>query len=239
MNILATICARGGSKGVKGKNIKLLAGKPLIAYTIEKALACERVSDVVVSTDSDEIANIARQHGAKVPFMRPGKLALDTSPKMPVIRHSLKECERIFDKQYDVVVDLDPTSPIRRLLDIENAYQKFMREETQTLFSAVKARKNPYFNMVELDKEANVTLCKTLPAPIYRRQDAPRVYDMNASIYFFRREFLLDGGKDTIFLDPTSIYIMDDISAFDIDREVDFKFVEFLIKEGVLGEEYL
>lgn len=232
MNILVTICARGGSKGVKNKNIRSLLGKPLIAYSIEQALRWGRDADIVISTDSKEIAQVAKEFGAQILFMRPSELADDDTPKIPVIRHALKESERILNKAYLIVVDLDPTAPIRKVSDIENAYQKFMQEKPLTLFSVVKAHKNPYFNMVEVDK-GYAKLCKSLPDAVCRRQDAPIVYDMNASIYIYQRGYLLDEENNSPISEESILYVMDDVSGFDIDREVDFKFVEFLIKEGM------
>ena len=125
MKILLTICARKGSKGVKNKNIRFLLGKPLIAYSIDQALNWGRASHVVVSTDSKEIAEIAKSFGAEVPFIRPANLAQDRSPKLPVLRHALLECERIFQQKYDIIVDLDPTSPLRTSNDIEGCYSIF------------------------------------------------------------------------------------------------------------------
>lgn len=235
MHILVTICARGGSKGVRNKNIRPLLGKPLIAYTIEQASRWGRASDIVVSTDSEEIARVAGDYGAKVPFMRPKELATDESPKLPSIRHALISCEAIFQKSYSVVVDLDPTAPIRKMSDFENCYMQFVEKKPSTLFSVVRAHKNPYFNMVELDSLGHVRLCKNLPDGVNRRQDAPIVYDMNSSIYFYQREYLLDESNRMPYSDHNSIAcVMDDLSAYDVDREVDFKFIEFLVKEGLV-----
>lgn len=232
MKILVTIGVRGGSKGVKGKNIRPLLGKPLIAYTIDQAKAWGKADRVVVTTDSPEIAAIARDCGAEVPFMRPAELATDHAGKLPVIRHALVECERIFKTTYDVVVDLDATSPLRKAHDLDRCLELFESRKATTLFSAVRAHKNPYFNMVEVDSTGNAVLCKTLPNGVQRRQDAPDVYAMNASIYFYRRAFLLDGKSETPFSDRSVVYEMDELSAFDIDREVDFKVIELFLKEG-------
>lgn len=234
MNVLVTICARGGSKGVKNKNIRSLMGKPLIAYTIEQALSWWRASEVVVSTDSDEIADVAKKHGALVPFMRPKELAADDSPKIPSIRHAMFKCEEFYKKTYDMIVDLDPTAPIRSISDIENAYKKFIERGSSTLFSVVRAHKNPYFNMVELDSLGKARLCKELQDGICRRQDAPSVYSMNASMYLYRREYLSDESNKYAYSNNSDIHIMDDFSEYDIDREVDFRFVEFLIKEKLI-----
>jgi CMP-N-acetylneuraminic acid synthetase len=233
MNILVTICARGGSKGVKNKNIRMLNRKPLIAHTIEHALKWGRAKKIIVSTDSEKIARIAKQFGALVPFKRPAKLAGDKTPKVEVLRHALKESERIFRNRFDIIVDLDVTAPIRRLLDIENCYKKFLKIKPLTLFSVVRAHRNPYFNMVEENEAGFVSLSKTLAKKSYRRQDAPSVYDMNASIYFYQRQYLLDKSIRSPISKRSVVYVMDDVSAFDIDREIDFKFIEFLNREGI------
>jgi len=142
--ILLTICARSGSKGVPNKNIKLLSGKPLICHTISQAMKWNKAEHVIVSTDSDEIAGIAKTYGAEVPFLRPKILAGDTAPKLPVIRHALSECERIYSERFDIVVDLDPTAPIRKIADLDNSLKLFDEHRSKTLFSVVPGKKNPY-----------------------------------------------------------------------------------------------
>ena len=234
MNILITICGRGGSKGVKNKNIKEIDGKPLIAYTIEVAKKWDKASKIVCSTDSEEIAAVAKEYGAEVPFMRPDELANDTAGKLPVIRHALKESEKIYGKKFDVVVDLDVTCPIRSVQDINNAFEIFVEKKPDLLFSVVESSRNPYFNMVELNEGGFARLAKEEPdGKILRRQDAPKVYDIIASIYIYSREFLLNDSYDKL-LDSkrVAVYEMSDNSAIDIDTELDFKYMEFLIKEG-------
>lgn len=231
--VLVTICARGGSKGVKGKNIRDLAGHPLIYYTIRQATNWGKATRIVVSTDSDQIAQIAVKCGAEVPFIRPSKLATDTAPKGYVIRHALVSSEIIYSEKYDVVMDLDVTSPIRKVDDLENAYKIFLKEKPKTLFSVVRARRNPYFNMVELNKDKRVTLVKQ-DRNITCRQEAPPVYDMNASIYIYDRDFLWSDTVGSPFTNNTVVYEMDDLSAIDIDTEADFKYIEYLVKEKIV-----
>lgn len=236
MDILITICARGGSKGVKNKNIRLLLGQPLIAHTIKQALGWSRATDVVVSTDSQEIADVARECGAKVPFMRSQDLATDNSPKLPVIRDTLLRCEKLYKKKYDIVVDLDATSPLRKISDIENCYKTFISKDSNTLFSVVNAHRNPYFNMVEDGEDGYVRLCKRLNSDVIRRQDAPKVYDMNASIYFYKRSYVFDEKNKSAISERSSIYVMDDASSYDIDREIDFHIVEFFLNRVSFDE---
>lgn len=230
-NLLITICARGGSKGVKNKNIRELAEKPLIFYTINQAKEWGKGRNTVVSTDSEEIAKIAKEFGAEVPFMRPAELATDKAGKVAVIRHTLVYCEEIFEEVYDAVMDLDITSPVRKVHDLENAFNLFLETKPKTLFSVTPAHRNPYFNMVEEAVDGKVHLCKE--GNFARRQDAPKVYEMNASIYIYDKKFLLDGNENVVS-DNSIIYKMGDESRIDIDSELDFKFVEFLIKENII-----
>lgn len=232
--ILVTVCARGGSQGVKGKNIRLLNGKPLISYTIAQALNWDKASRVVVSTDSEEIASIGRGYGAEVPFIRPNDLATDRAGKVSVIRHALLESERIYKEKYDIIVDLDVTAPIRTIQDLDSALELFDVKNPKILFSVVAAHKNPYFNMVEIDRHGKAHLSKIPVDPVLRRQDAPAVYSMNASIIMFRRDFLLDESNCSAQSDNSIVYEMSEFAGIDIDREIDFKFIEFLVKEGVV-----
>ena len=229
MKILGTICARGGSKGVKNKNIRCLNGKPLIAYTINYFKKWGKTEKIVCSTDSKKIAEIAKKFGAEIPCMRPADLATDNAFKLHVLQHIVNYCEQKFNTKYDIIVDLDPTSPLRKQKYINEAFNKFVKSDANNLYSVTKARKNPYFNMVEIDEKGYSHLCKT--SNVIRRQDAKPVYEMNASIYFYNRDFLLK--TDTIHSDKTIIYEMPAEASIDIDSEIDFLFVEFLLKKGV------
>ncbi|MFX1318094.1 MAG: cytidylyltransferase domain-containing protein [Promethearchaeota archaeon] len=230
MKILATICARGGSKGVPNKNIRNLAGKPLISYTISVLKKWGQASNIITSTDSLEIARVANAYGAETPFLRPKEMATDTAPKMPAIQHALKFCEEHYNTKYDIVVDLDPTAPIRTVNNLTEALGKFIQTEAQVLYSVTVAKKNPYFNMVELDEHGNAHLSKTLESEYFRRQDAPIVYAINGSIYVFDRDFLIDA--KSLHCEREKVYIMDQIASVDVDREIDFQFIEFLIERG-------
>jgi CMP-N,N'-diacetyllegionaminic acid synthase len=227
--ILCTICARGGSKGVKSKNCRSLNGKPLLAYSIEQALAAGLFEHIVVSTDSDEISKIAVDFGAEVFFRRPPELATDIAPKIPVIRHALQESEAHYQRQFKVLVDLDATSPLRSVADIRDAYQQFRKKDYDNLITAMPARRSPYFNLVELTPEGRVVLSKKLPQAIVRRQDAPPCFDMNASIYIWKRDVLLM--QESLFLEKTGLFVMPEERSIDIDTEFDFKFVAFLMSQ--------
>ncbi len=229
MKVLCTICARMGSKGVPSKNIRTIAGKPLIVHTIEQALDCAFIAKTIVSTDGEEIARIAQEAGAVVPFIRPRELAEDDSDKMKVLQHAVRF---LLDRgeSYDIVLDLDPTSPLRSVNDIEGAFQKFIASDANNLYSVTPSRRNPYFNMVEVDEGGRTRICKTFSENVVNRQKAPKVYDMNASIYIYRTEFLL---KDvpSLHSDYTVVYVMPEERSFDIDTAFDFKVVEQLLRE--------
>lgn len=233
-NILLIIAARGGSKGVPDKNIREIGGLPLIVYSIKQAKEWGRAAHIICSTDSEHIAKIAAQYGAEIPFMRPLELAGDTVGKIDVIRHALKQMESMTGEEYKIVVDLDVTSPVRKIADIEGAFQLFIKKKPKSLFSVVPARKNPYFNMVEENVEGYAELVKKSSKMILRRQDASKVYDMNASIYFYDRDYLLDEKTQSAISDRSLVWIMADNSAVDIDTENDFQFVEYLMKKGLI-----
>lgn len=229
-SVVLTICARGGSKGVPGKNIKPILGKPLIGYTIEQAKTLDWIDRIVVSTDNNEIKKVAEDFGLEVPFMRPAKLATDTAGKLPAIIHTVKEAEKQWGESYKIVLDLDPTSPLRNLDDIVGVVNTLTKEpNVKSVFSVCEAYKNPYFNMVEKNKNGYVELSKKPQRPILRRQDAPKVFEMNASIYAMWKKDLL--AEKTFFTDKTKIYLMPRERSCDIDSQIDFDFVEFLMKK--------
>lgn len=235
---LAIICARGGSKSIPKKNIKLLLGKPLIYYTLKIALKCKKekiIDEIVLSTDSEEIAAISKKYGISADFCRPDHLATDECGKIDVIRHALINSERIHNKEFGNIIDLDVTSPIRTKEDIKNCLNLFRKKKPDVVFSVVNSRKNPYFNMVEIHQDGFAALCKKPKKLLLRRQDAPKVYDMNTSIYIYSRKFLLNPKNVSLFSSTKTLaYQMDGISAVDIDNPMDFKYIEFLIKEGMV-----
>lgn len=229
MKMICTICARGGSKGVKGKNIRPLLGKPLISYSIEQALSSGLFDMVAVSSDSLDILNIARAYGADLLVERPAELATDTVAKLPVIRHCVEEAEKAIGKSFDVVVDLDATSPLRLVEDIKGAVTMLEREEVSNVITAAPARRSPYFNLVEVGEDGVVRLSKPLGKPIERRQDSPKCFDMNASIYVWQRSALFD--YPTVFNSNTRLFVMPEERSADIDNELDFEIVELLMKK--------
>jgi CMP-N,N'-diacetyllegionaminic acid synthase len=228
--VLCTICARGGSKGVKNKNIKEINGKPLIAYTVEQAKESKLFEHIVISTDSDDIANIAKKYGAEVFFKRSVEMASDTAGKLDVIRDAFKRSEEYYDEKYDYLIDLDATAPLREVEDILNSFEQFLNDDNDNLITAMPSRRSPYFNLVEQDKNGKITLSKTLDESVVRRQDAPKSYDMNASIYIWKRETILN--ENSLFLKNTGLYVMSEERSIDIDTELDYKLVELIMKEN-------
>lgn len=225
--ILCTICVRGGSKGVKNKNIRPLNGLPLIAHTIKQAQESKLFEHIVISTDSDDIANVATKFGAEVFFKRSKELSSDSAAKIPVIKDAFIRSEIYYNTKFDYLIDLDATAPLRSSSDIIKAFEQFKKDDNDILITGVKSRRSPYFNLVEI-VDNKVVLSKALKIPIVRRQDAPKCYDMNASIYIWKRESILN--ENSLFADKTGLYEMSEESMFDIDSELDFEFVEFLLK---------
>lgn len=226
MTVICTICARGGSTGVPGKNIRPLLGKPLIAWSIEQALACPFIDEVYVSSDSEAIADVARQFGATIPYMRPAEMATSSAPKVPVIRHLV---DFVAESGIDVttVIDLDPTSPLRIQSDISGAYA-LLDADTDVVITGYPSDKNPYFNMVEEKASGRVGLVKTADPPVTSRQMAPSVWSMNASIYIWHRHTLDKGLWDG----RTRLFEMPRERSIDIDSEFDFELVEKLMREA-------
>tara|TARA_B100000242_G_scaffold294391_1_gene277093 strand:- start:6936 stop:7670 length:735 start_codon:yes stop_codon:yes gene_type:complete len=233
INTLCVISARGGSRGVPGKNYLKINGKPLITYAIEKAFALKIFDHIVVSTDSSEISEIAKNSGADVPFTRPEYLSNSTVGKFDVWKHALLNCERIYKKEFDIYVDIDCTNPLITIEDISGTLNKFykLRENGQSpdaVFNVSHARRNPYFNLVEEDVNGVLHMSKSIgQSPILSRQQAPKVYEHIAGTYVLNADFVK---KANHLLDGRSFgYVIADDRAFDIDSELDLVIVEFLM----------
>lgn len=234
MKILVTICARGGSKGIPGKNIKSLNGQPLIAYSINiaKEFAIRYAAEIALSTDDDQIKEVAAKFGLKTLYKRPAILANDVVGKVDVLQDVLDYYEKEKQCKFDFILDLDVTSPLRTIADLEAAFDMLQNKpEAYNVFSVNAANRNPYFNMVEQCKDGYVKLVKQ-GASIKSRQQAPQVYDMNASFYFFRRSFFEKGFK-TAITDKSLAFLVPHI-CFDLDHPHDFLFMDFLLKENQL-----
>jgi CMP-N,N'-diacetyllegionaminic acid synthase len=226
---LCTICARGGSKGLPNKNLKLLGGRPMIAWTILQAKAAGIFERVVVSSDAKAILDAATQAGADAAIERPADLATDTADKAPAIRHAVLEAEHLFGSTFDVVTDLDATAPLRLPQDIVGAVDLLVTSGATNVITGAPAHRSPYFNLVERAANGTVRLAKVPDRPIARRQDAPACFDMNASIYVWRRnDFVAD---PRVFYPDTMLYEMPTERSRDVDDELDFTIVEILFEK--------
>jgi CMP-N-acetylneuraminic acid synthetase len=239
MKVLVTICARGGSKGIPGKNIKVINGKPLIAYTIEltNKIKSKFKAKVALSTDDLQIKTVVESYDLFTSYIRPDYLATDAAGKIDTIKDLLLYEESLINEKYDFILDLDVTSPLRTLEDVEKALALIIaKPEAENLFSVNPAARNPYFNMVEENGSGFYSLVKTNPdGTLMTRQSAPKVYDLNASFYWYRRSFFDSGAKSAI-TDKSLIYEMDHV-CFDLDHPVDFLFMEFLLENNKLDFE--
>lgn len=224
--ILCVIPARGGSRGLPGKNIKNLMGKPLIAYSIEHARGSKYIDRTIVSTDDEKIADIARSLGSEVPFLRPKRLAKDKSSSIDVLLHAIKWMETKERSAFDIIVLLHVTTPLRSAEDVDKSIELLFKSNTDNVFSVTEADKNPYYNMVEVDRSGEAALVKR--GNYVNRQSAPKVFDMNSSIYVWWKDVLRD--KKSLFPGHTRVYIMPKERSVDIDDFWDFKFAEMLLK---------
>lgn len=229
--IYCTICARGGSKGVLNKNIKKINNTPLIFYTIYSAIKSKLFDRIILSTDNIQIFNICKKE-KKIEcfFLRKPSLSNSKSGKILAIRDAVKKAEKYFNEKCTDVCDLDVTSPLRNKKDIVGAFKKFKNKRYDNLFTVCESRKNPYFNMIELNKKKEVKIVKKIKNRLYRRQDAPTVYEMNASIYFWKKKILFN--ENYLFRRNTGIYLMPFSRSVDIDTEEDLKLVKYFIKNN-------
>lgn len=229
INCVAFIFARGGSKGVPRKNIRALGGVPLIAHSIRIGLQCPSIDRVVVSTDDEEIAAIARKYGAEVPFMRPGELAGDRSSEYDAWKHAISSYEHFYGEKADIFVSLPPTSPLRSIIDVEKCVHTYMNTEADVIITVKEAARSPYFNMVKSDSEGFFHVVNLAPdgTRYIRRQDVPHVYDMTTVAYVASPEFIVN--SESIFSGRVGHVVVPDERAIDIDTILDFKFAEFLI----------
>lgn len=228
--IVALVCARGGSKGLPQKNIRSFVGKPLIAHSIEMALTSNLIADVIVSTDDEEIARVAKNYGASVPFMRPAKLSGDSAPEWHVWQHALSW---LFDQGRDVeaLVVLPPTAPLRSLEDVNGAIEMFLNNKCDGVVCGTDAHRNPLFNMVKIDDEQRCTLAMSRTARFSRRQDAPTFYDLTTVCYVMSPDYVrlhqhLFDGDIRMFHVPLQ-------RSVDIDSIFDFELAEFIHQKTV------
>lgn len=229
MSLLCTICARGGSKGVVGKNVRDLVGKPVLAWSIAQARETGLFDAIAFSSDSDALLEAALKAGADIAVKRPDEMATDTAPKLPAIRHCLEQAIAQSGKTPEIFVDLDVTSPLRLASDITGAVALLRESGARNVITGAPARRSPYFNLVEQRTDGSVGLSKTADPPITRRQDAPRCYDMNASIYVWRVAPFLE--QPAVFYPDTRLFEMPEERSIDIDSDLDFALVELLLRQ--------
>ena len=220
----AIIPARGGSKGIPRKNVKLLGGKPLIAWTIEAALGAPSIHNVVVSTEDEEIANIAVDLGAQVPFMRPAELALDETPGIAPIKHA---CERI--PKTEAIVVLQPTSPFRTSSDIEAIISLAAMKQAKSAVSVCKTAKHPFWSYCfDGDRLVPVFQGKDLTQA---RQTLPQTFGLNGALYYAEANWFRNTG---VLIDSHTIgYVMPAERSIDLDSKLDWAWAEFLLEKGL------
>lgn len=235
MSLTAFIFARGGSKGLQGKNIKQLAGKPLIAWSIEQALQVSEISRVVVSTDDNEIASVAEEFGAEVPFLRPAELAFDTTPEIFAWKHALQFIEKKEGSMPEPFISVPATSPLRLPRDISLCISKYKNGKADVVVTMCEAHRNPWFNMVKRTSLDTISVVNVPSNKFSRRQDAPVVYDLTTAAYVADPRYIMNSndilsGK----IDAVEIPVE---RSIDIDTEYDFKIANFLMQERVYSND--
>ena len=226
---ICIICVRKNSKGIKNKNLLKLKKKTLIEISFEHAKKSKIFDKIVLSTDSDLIIKKCKKLSFDLIIKRPNYLATDKIGKVDVIKHALNQAEKKYNIIFENIIDLDVTSPLRNIKDIINAFKKFKKKNASNLITICESRKNPYFNMIE-KKGDNINV--VINNRFYKsRQTAPKVYEMNASIYIWKRNSLL---KNNLFNSQTTFYEMPVFISIDIDSIFDFKIVKFIYEKKKL-----
>ena len=230
-HLTAFIFARGGSKGLPGKNVKILAGKPLIAWAIETALKVSDVNRVVVSTDDPNIADIAREFGAEVPFIRPKNLASDNASEWDAWRHALLTLRDIEGEFPDPFISVPTTAPLRLPDDIRACISTYNEGGADVVLAVTEAHRNPWFNMVTTESDGTVRLVNEFSGFINRRQDAPSVRDITTVAYVANPHFILENNR--IFDGIVKSISVPVERAIDIDTPYDFAIAEFLMNQRI------
>ncbi len=228
MKSVGFIFARGGSKGLPGKNTMPFNGRPLIAWAIERALAVERIERVIVSTDSDEIAQISREFGAEVPFVRPKELSQDDSPEWLAWKHGLEYLKTSSGQLPDYMVSIPVTAPLGLPSDIEKCIDEYQRGLVDIVITVTDPHRSPFFNMVKKNPDESYGLVIPPSGLVNRRQDAPDVYDMATVCYVASSDFVLK--RDSIFEGRVGAVHVTAERAIDIDTLLDFRIAEFIAK---------
>ena len=231
-NAVGFIFCRGGSKGVPRKNLRSIAGKSLLGYAVEVALASKSLQRVIVSTDDHEIAEAARSYGAEVPFLRPEELAQDDSSELDAWRHAL----RFFKDQHqnpeiDVFVSVPTTSPLRLSIDIDRCVDTLIQSQSDIVLTIKKAARNPYFNMIERDSQGEWRLCKATSGEIKQRQSAPEVFEITTVAYAARPTYIMS--TDSLLDGKIEGCIIPEERTIDIDSEYDLLIAELLMQKRI------
>jgi len=232
MKTIAFIFARSGSKGLPGKNIKMLAGKPLIAWSINDAFNVPRIERVIVSTDSQEIAKVAIRHGAEVPFLRPLELASDGAPEWLAWRHAIEYIRKTDKTSYDAMVSIPTTAPLRLPEDINACLDVYEKGDSETVIAVADSHRTPYFNMVKKNPDGTVGLVIKEDLKVSRRQEAPITYDMTTICYVVNMNFVLK--NNSIFDGRVRAINVPPERAIDIDTPLDFLFAETLMNKRLI-----
>lgn len=227
MSVIGFIFARGGSKGLPNKNILPLVGKPLIGWSIEHALQASKIERVIVSTDSPEIAAIAKDFGAEVPFLRPANLAADDSPEILSWKHALEFFRESHGELPGVMVSIPPTAPLRMAEDLDLCIHAFQKSSPDVLMTMTESSRNPYFNQVKMVQDGLIEPAIESPTKFFRRQDCPVTYDLATVCYVAKPSFIL--GSDSIFNGKIQGYVVPKERALDIDDLYDFQLAEFFL----------
>ena len=227
---ICLIAARGGSKGIKRKNLRVLGNKPLIAHTIEKAIKSKLFDEVIVSTEDEEILKISKEYGAEIPFLRPKSLATDNADMDKVILHAIKKLKSI-GYDFDVLVNLDCTVPFLRIEDIANTIKILRNKKCDGVYGVYRQHHNPYFNMMELNSRGFLEFSKKLKKRIKNRQDAPIVYQLNGLFGINVNQFLKTGKRYTEKIVPFEIAPE---TGLMIDTEFEFELAKTIVEKKLL-----
>lgn len=226
LNVVALIPARGGSKGIPRKNIVNLSGKPLISYTIEAAKNSKYINRIIVSTDNEEISQVAKKYGAEVPFLRPFELAKDNTPALPVIQHAIKYLEEIENYKVNIVVVLQPTSPLRSEKYVDEAVEKLLKTRADSVVTVCKVKHHPFWCFAA--KEERLYTFSEKGITVSRRQDLPEIYALNGAVYAVRRDVLFE--QNSVFGRDTRAVVMPNEESVDIDDYFDLFIAEMVLK---------
>jgi CMP-N-acetylneuraminic acid synthetase len=229
-DVISFIFARGGSKGLKNKNILSFAGKPLIAWTIEQAQGHPDIDRVLVSTDSLEIAEISKSFGAEVPFIRPPELATDSSSELSSWKHALNFLKKEEGKFPEIFVSLPCTAPLRSQDDITRNLHLLVESGGDLALTVTPSQRSPYFNMVHLQSDSRASVVIDNGSSYTRRQDAPHTYDMTTVAYSAKSNYILETNE--LLSGKVYATIVDQERAIDIDNSFDFEIAEYLFKKS-------